>query len=513
MRKLSFASLVALVAAGCVVSVFAGCGSESEDISNADGGNEGSTEGSTNDGTTPPPADGGTDGNFIDAIVDGGRSDATTCKNENDTCTVTADCCSANCDKTTGKCGKPLNNCALPGKACAAGPDCCTFSCISGLCADKQCVADNQACGADSECCAGSCVPDGVGGGKCAPLVPGGPAAGGNPCTMDGDCASKFCNNGTCSPSSYCQQNGDSCNDNIDCCGGQCTKQAGKVIGVCGQVAGGGAGGCEPSGTLCTGNGVSCGGNCCSRSCAPFGPSGKTICQPTSGCQVLGNLCRANSDCCGWEGGPEPKKGPYECVKATPGQEYGICGKGNACTEPGTICGKALESDGVTVGVCNASNNCCEKAGQGNPVCNTSPEKCCRRDALGVPRCIIDYDLDCTNNPPAAGATCATSADCCGKPCVNGVCLGACVPSAGECTVTADCCTGIQCIIPPGASKGFCGGSILPDGGVSPDGGADGGGPVTNDAGVVCALYGQACAASSECCNGVPCTGGTCRYP
>ena len=105
-----------------------------------------------------------------------------------------------------------------------------TFSCVGGKCSNMQCVADNQACGADGDCCSGNCAPDGVGGGKCAPLVPGGPAAGGNPCTMDTDCASKFCNNGTCAPSSYCQQNGDSCNDNIDCCGGQCTKAAGKTV-------------------------------------------------------------------------------------------------------------------------------------------------------------------------------------------------------------------------------------------------------------------------------------------
>ena len=27
------------------------------------------------------------------------------------------------------------------------------------------------------------------------------------------------------------------------------------------------------------------------------------------------------------------------------------------------------------------------------------------------------------------------------------------------------------------------------------------------------ALYGQTCSTSGQCCNGVPCTSGTCRYP
>ena len=67
---------------------------------------------------------------------------------------------------------------------------------------------------------------------------------------------------------------------------------------------------------------------------------------------------------------------------------------------------------------------------------------------------------------------------------------------------------------------GICGGTVLPDGGVS----TDGGGPITQDGGTagdggVCALYGQACTAGSttECCSSVPCTGttgsATCRFP
>ncbi|MBX3224760.1 MAG: hypothetical protein KF795_29860, partial [Labilithrix sp.] len=63
----------------------------------------------------------------------------------------------------------------------------------------------------------------------------------------------------------------------------------------------------------------------------------------------------------------------------------------------------------------------------------------------------------------------------------------------------------------PGSAKGVCGGTILPDGGVS-DAGTDAGGGNLPDGGT-CALYGQTCTESGDCCSGVPCTGGRCRYP
>jgi hypothetical protein len=84
---------------------------------------------------------------------------------------------------------------------------------------------------------------------------------------------------------------------------------------------------------------------------------------------------------------------------------------------------------------------------------------------------------------------------------------------------------GLPCAIPPGAASGICGGTLLPDGGVSttpppgtdggvitsPDSGTDGGTPTT------CSLYGQACTTNASCCSGVPCTGAagsaTCHYP
>ena len=507
MRKLPWAALCLISATAVTSVVFTGCGSES-DIGAADDGGDPNAEGGNGpDTSTPPPPDAGGDG-FI-STIDGSRADAADCKLQAATCASSAECCSTNCDLKTKQCDSPLTVCAAPGATCASGPECCTFACIGGKCDSKLCVADNLACASNAECCGGTCAPDGLGGGKCTPLNPGGGATGGNPCAANTDCASKFCNNGICTASSFCGQNGEECAGSTDCCGGLCTKAAGAALGVCGLTKAGGAGGCDQAGTLCTSTSGACGGSCCSRSCAPYAPTGKSVCQPTSGCRVLGDLCRGNSDCCGWSGSPNPLIGPFECVKDSATQEFGLCGKGNSCREPGSVCGKALEADGVTVGVCNAANNCCEVAGPG-PNCNNSPEKCCRRDALGVPRCIINKNLDCTAARPQPGTVCATSADCCGHPCVNNVCLGACVPLAGSCTANADCCSGLPCAIPAGSIKGTCGGTPLPDGGVGAP--TDGGGVVTQDGGA-CSLYGQMCTQSSSCCSGVPCTNGTCHYP
>jgi hypothetical protein len=215
-------------------------------------------------------------------------------------------------------------------------------------------------------------------------------------------------------------------------------------------------------------------------------------------------------------------KGPVTCSKASPTDEFGQCDNGGACREPGSIC---KPGDGDS---CSAENNCCEGVGLSSSFCNDHPENCCNKDALGIPRCLIK-PVDCTGTdggtPPAAGATCATSADCCGNPCVNNQCLGAgqCVPKGNTCTTSADCCPGISCVQAPGSSVGICGGTLLPDGGVTdagppppPDGGTGG----TPDSGTgdlpdggTCALYGQICAADADCCNGVPCTNLRCRLP
>jgi hypothetical protein len=292
----------------------------------------------------------------------------------------------------------------------------------------------------------------------------------------------------------------------VECCGGACNKAAGATFGVCGIAPASGVGGCTVDGLLCPAGG--CDKNCCSHSCGPFGAiSTFDICEPASGCKPTGDLCANDTDCCG-----DYAPNNVKCSKTVPTQPLGRCDQGNNCNAAGQICKLPAYCTGV--------NNCCEPVfADGGAVpksyCNNTPDNCCRKDALGIPRC-LEIASDCLANPPPAGTKCATSADCCGKPCVGGICQGTCVPTSGGCSTTADCCTGVPCVIPVGGTTGVCGGTILPDGGVTDAGpGPDSGGPDSGNLpdGGTCALYGQVCQLDSQCCNSVPCTNGTCHFP
>jgi hypothetical protein len=257
---------------------------------------------------------------------------------------------------------------------------------------------------------------------------------------------------------------------------------------------------------------------------------------------MIGDLCTQTSDCCGvkdqagsiktFNGGLDGGTGPstdVQCQKAA-GATFGVCNYvDTVCSAAGQLCkpGKATSGGAMS---CSTKDDCCA----GND--NTFPT--CQIDANGIPRCTIMSNLDCTAGPPpAAGSACASSADCCGNPCIANpggspafVCgtPGQCQAQGQSCTSTADCCPGLPCAVPPGSSTGICGGTVEPDGGVTnqPPPGTDGGvivppGPDAGpDAGAgadagppgVCALYGQSCT-KVPCCDGVPCASGTCHFP
>ncbi|HVJ94131.1 MAG TPA: hypothetical protein VM580_30290, partial [Labilithrix sp.] len=180
----------------------------------------------------------------------------------------------------------------------------------------------------------------------------------------------------------------------------------------------------------------------------------------------------------------------------------------NQCSPPGAVCKIDKEA-------CGVNNRCCEPVefADGGKVpsnfCQNNPDNCCGKDALGIPRCRANF-LEC-DKPLPPNTVCASSADCCGNPCIDNKCATTeCAPRGSACTIAADCCAGLPCTIPAGSTDGVCGGSVLPDGGVTDAGTST---PGNLPDGGTCALYGQLCSGNADCCSGVPCTSGRCRYP
>ena len=314
MRKLPVAAIAIVVGALGANMLFTGCGSDTAELFADSGDETGSADGNTQPGndTGTPGNDGGAprDGSFVDAITEGGRADAATCKLVGQDCTGSTDCCTANCDATSKKCAAPVTQCKAPGATCATGNECCTFSCTGGTCANKQCVSDNGACGADTDCCGGRCAPDGMGGGTCTPLNTTCKTSG-NACGPTDRCCSGTCNGGVCASTSFCVQNGDVCSSNFECCGGSCidTSKDASNCGACG--------------TVCSGNhaAATCvGGACKTGACnAGWGDCNK---DPADGCEVD---TATDSSHCG------------SCDKACPGvsRHLALCRGGVCVSQPG----------------------------------------------------------------------------------------------------------------------------------------------------------------------------------
>ena len=475
-----------LLAGGLLVtlgSTFPGCGGDDSADNPSSGGAAGA------DASSGGAGQGGTGG------TGGTAGDAGSCKLAGQSCSGSAECCSANCDSTLNTCTNPVGGCKAAGDSCTAPTECCTLVCDGGKCGATLCTSDQQPCTSDAQCCSGSCGSSG-----CEPLNTACKTAG-NTCGGNSECCSQVCSNGVCAGKvSFCTQTNDICANDTDCCAGICTKKSGASVGVCTEPNAPGTTGCMVAGIVC-GAGASgeassdagipaCGGSCCSRACAPYGPTGVFVCQPPSGCRPTGEVCVDDTDCCGSPGMPGGN-GSVKCSKS-PGEPVGRCDNGTACRPSGAVCKLAA-------GSCNAENNCCA----GNV--NQDPSVC-QQDNLGIPRCTGAGD--CKEAGSKAGQPCASSADCCGLPCLPNsadggsafICGGSdCVPTDGACTSDADCCSGLPCVAPPGSTKGSCGPPpVIPDAGP--------------DSGPQCALYGQNCTQSSDCCNNVPCTNGKCYY-
>src|SRR5690606_26290959 len=303
------------------------------------------------------------------------------CASAGDDCLSGSDCCSGECNTETKTCALVLGTCFQTDTPCGSPVECCSLSCVDGLCSDVQCVQDTAECETDGQCCSGQCVDN-----ACKPINLGQCSSAGNPCLGGGDCCSGLCSDeGYCSiGSSYCVQQNDICSADSECCQGVCTKASGASVGYCSTQTSPGTrcGSKKLAGEICSGD---C-SECCSRTCAPYGPSGVTICQQPTGCRTDGELCQTANDCCG--GNPDstvPGAGTAQCVKVNAGDEVGRC-KVGACNPDGAICGSPEAGTAACDGSLSAPNGmkCCgtKQAGWSG-----TSEDACTVDTLLVPRC------------------------------------------------------------------------------------------------------------------------------
>lgn len=369
-----------------------------------------------------------------------GKCSTTQCTSDHQACTSNDQCCGGVCgaDKTC----TPLNTtCSTSGNTCKSNSDCCSTLCSGGVCQLNAsfCIQAGDVCATSADCCTGTCnVAAGASVGTCSTL----PNLGRNNCSggVDGtvcgggsndggagclDCCSRLCApyapTGVfiCQPANGCHVEGDLCQKDTDCCGGepnypdggeplpgssrvQCLKATGATTGYCASPSSGalpGQSSCNPEGNVChfKDNGYVCGNsseenNCCDhlgsktdceldaigvpRCHVVGGDAGVLPCIPTNG------ECAFDGDCCGGKCLPD-SSGVLVCNPVT------CSPTGGACTTTADCCGGNCNiPPGSTSGTCGGTNT------------NTDGGTCA-----------------------AYGQTCAQSSDCCnGVPCLNNVC-------------------------------------------------------------------------------------------
>lgn len=106
-------------------------------------------------------------------------------------------------------CGAQCNQCTPNGGPCMTGPNCCSGTCVGGVC-QNACTPDGGMCNSSFECCSGSCN-----GGVCQEACsPDGTTCGSDPECCSGNCIGGFCG------FSQCPSDGSECGDCVaqSCC-------------------------------------------------------------------------------------------------------------------------------------------------------------------------------------------------------------------------------------------------------------------------------------------------------
>ncbi|NMC71006.1 MAG: hypothetical protein GYA57_13210 [Myxococcales bacterium] len=381
------------------------------------------------------------------------------------TCTTSADCCTGSC--IGGVCNSGYGLCESPGESCVSPAECCSGRCEVTASGTRECVgtgvceAEGGACLFSADCCSAWCVAGACAVGSTCHLVSE-PCAnnyeccsgicdsrthtcasvGGTctplyeVCTSDNGCCSGFCDGGRCGIGFFCRAPGELCNEGADCCNGICVGASPPLPGRCAFL-----GGCYTVGTPCTGN-----RNCCSKACVDPG-TGVRVCTYLSGCRPMGEICTTDAECCGGLCRPDDRGLSMRCQNP-PG-----------CQPAGEMC------------FAGATNNCC------------GGSEYCRPTIAGVYRCWAPGWTDCLPE----GDLCHFGDECCSGVCTlwpDGFyrCGATCVPNGGPCTSDFDCCEGV-------CRDGVC---------APPDSS--------------CLPLGEPCTLPEDCCSGF-CVGGYCSIP
>jgi hypothetical protein len=106
-------------------------------------------------------------------------------------------------------CGAMCGQCAQNGQMCATGANCCSGTCVGGIC-QNACQPDGGPCMNFQDCCSGVCAQ-----GKCGTQC----KQDGTGCMLGSECCSGSCNAGTCG-NQACPSDGSTCGNCVasSCC-------------------------------------------------------------------------------------------------------------------------------------------------------------------------------------------------------------------------------------------------------------------------------------------------------
>ncbi|HET9834061.1 MAG TPA: hypothetical protein VFP91_20195, partial [Vicinamibacterales bacterium] len=279
-------------------------------------------------------------------------TDAFVCRPMSAACTRAGECCSRTC--ISGVC-VPLGTCQIAGTTCSFGSACC-----SGRCQEEPLYS--------SKVCGSSCSADGI------------------PCIRAQNCCSLACYNGVCG-GQMCKIWEDTCSTNADCCTNICDPITHKC-----ELADYDAAGCQPAGETCAPDaGIRCcyGCNTTLARCAP----------PPTLCRGIGAACTADSECC--RGACMPNDHNVKVCQIP-------------CLADGASCTTAVEC--CSYGCSGSPSKCGHPDG---PACGATGQRCVTHSDCCSQACDDGY---CAVKCGLPGVHCSVEDDCCSESCVNSVC-------------------------------------------------------------------------------------------